>query len=78
MIRVVTVYICPGAPIIEGIPNADAEATNTRSPAAIILGVIIGMVMVISVLIGEAPDILEASSNDGSIFSIALDIVINA
>ena len=78
MIRVVTVYICPGAPIIEGIPNADAEATNTRSPAAIMLGVIIGMVMVIRVLIGEAPDIFEASSNDGSIFSIALDIVINA
>lgn len=42
------------------------------------LGVIIGMVMVIRVLIGEAPDIFEASSNDGSIFSIALDIVINA
>ena len=44
----------------------------------LILGVIIGIVTLSKVFKGEAPEILEASSKDGSIFSIALDIVIKA
>ena len=42
------------------------------------LGSISGSVTVIRVLKGEAPEIREASSRDGSIFSMALEMVINA
>jgi hypothetical protein len=42
------------------------------------LGAIIGRVMVQRVLRGLAPEILEASSREGSIFSIALEMVIKA
>jgi len=51
---------------------------NTKRPAAIIDGSIIGNVTVITVLRGDAPEILEASSRDGSIFSSAREIVIKA
>ena len=61
-----------------GIPNAEAAAIKTNSAAAIMLGIIIGTVIVRKMCSGLAPDIRAASSSDGSIFSIAREIVINA
>jgi hypothetical protein len=42
------------------------------------LGAIIGRVTVNRVLMGDAPEMRAASSREGSIFSIALEMVIKA
>ena len=61
-----------------GIPKQEPAAINTNTPPAKILGAIKGKVTSRNVLSGEAPEIRAASSNVGSIFSIAREIVIKA
>ena len=51
---------------------------NTNNAAATMDGSIIGRVMVRNVVQELAPEMREASSKDGSIFSIALLMVMNA
>ena len=67
-----------GIPMMEGVPNAEATPMNTSTPPARILGYIRGIVTFHKVRSGEAPDIREASSSVGSIFSMAREIVIKA
>ena len=52
--------------------------TNTSNAPAMRLGVIMGRVTVNTVFRGDAPETRAASSREGSIFSMAREMVMNA